>query len=201
MLQPNLSFPPPPPPGLNYIEAIRPSLNFILIVTPLGAILVPLIIVLFVFSPPHFRRHPVFILNVLACCSGITEAVLNAVVETTQIIFPLKPLSKPLLTALIAVAIFSPLFIDSILIFRIIAFYPINTTPKTTLTAILAFPFLLKCGRFTAIVLFLVEFKKKSGNAPNVFLAAESIWPKNPFIIVEWTLQMMDNAYVEKLQR
>lgn len=196
MSQPSASFPPPPPPGLNYIEAIRPSLNFILVLTPLGAVLVPLIIVLFVFSPPQSRRHPVFILNILACCSGIAEAIVNATLETTQILYPLEPISKPLLTTVIALSIVSPLFIDSILLFRILAFYPIDMTPTTTLVAILAFPLLLKCGRFTAVVMYLNSFTKGSGNLPNVLLAAESTWPRNPYIMAEWIMQMVDNTYV-----
>ena len=62
----------PPTPGLNYIAAIRPSLNLILVLIPLGSMLVPLILTLFFFSPS--RRHPVFILNILVCCIGICEA-------------------------------------------------------------------------------------------------------------------------------
>jgi hypothetical protein len=196
MSQPSVSLPPPPPPGLNYIEAIRPSLNFILVLTPLGAVLIPLIIVLFVFSPPHSRRHPVFILNVLACCSGIAEAVVNATLETNQILYPLRPISKGLLTAVIALATISPLFIDSILLFRILAFYPIGVAPKTTVAAILAFPLLLKCGRLTAVVMALNVFANGSGKLGNVLLAAQSTWPRNPYIMSEWIMQMVDNAYV-----
>lgn len=186
----------PPPPGLNYTEVIRPSLNFILVVTPLGAILIPLIIVLFVFSPPQARRHPVFILNILACCTGIAEAIINAVLETNQILFPLEPISKCLLTSIVTLAIVSPLFVDSILLFRILAFYPYEMTPTTTLVAIFGFPLLVKCGRFTAIVMYLISFTKGSAKAPDLFMAASMGWPKNPYIIAEWTMQMVDNACV-----
>ncbi|KAF9448445.1 hypothetical protein P691DRAFT_775406 [Macrolepiota fuliginosa MF-IS2] len=189
------SFPPPPPPGLNYIDAIRPSLNFILALTPLGAVLVPLIITLFVFSSPQSRRHPVFILNVLACCSGIVEAATNAALETKQILYPLEPVSKSLLTTVIAFSIVSPLFIDSILLFRILAFYPIGITPTSTLVAIFSFPILVKCGRFVVVVMYLNSFAKGSGNLPNVLLAATSTWPRNPYIMAEWSMQMADNTY------
>lgn len=189
-------FPPPPPEGLNYIAAIRPSLNFILVLTPLGAILVPLIITLFFFSSPKSRRHPVFVLNILACCSGICEAALNAALETKQILYPLEPISKELLTAVIAFAIVSPLFIDSILLFRILAFYPLVTTPIWQLLAIFSLPMLVKCGRFIAVVMYLHQFTHSSGNLPNVLLAAQSTWPKNPYILAEWSLQMIDNTCV-----
>lgn len=189
-----MAFPPPPPPGLNYIAAIRPSLNFILVLTPLGSMLVPLILALFFFSPPQARRHPVFILNILACCSGICEAATNAALETKQILFPLQPISKELLTSVIAFSIVSPLFIDSILLFRILAFYPLNITPNRQFLAIFALPILVKCGRFIAVVMYLYQFTHSSGNLPNVLLAAQSTWPKNPYIISEWSLQMIDNA-------
>ena len=189
-----MDFPPPPPPGLNYIAAIRPSLNFILVLTPLGSMLVPLTLTLFFFSPPQSRRHPVFILNILACCSGILEAALNAALETKQILFPLQPISKELLTSVIAFSIVSPLFIDSILLFRILAFYPLDMTPNRQLLAIFALPILVKCGRFIAVVMYLYQFTHSSGNLPNVLLAAQSTWPKNPYIISEWSLQMIDNA-------
>lgn len=188
-------FPPPPPPGLNYIEAIRPSLNFILVLTPLGSVLVPLILTLFFFSTPQSRRHPVFILNILACLSGIIEAALNAALETKQILYPLEPISKELLTSVIAFSIVSPVFIDSILLFRILAFYPFSITPTWQLVAIFALPALVKCGRFTAVVMYLHSFTHSSGNLPNVLLAAQSTWPKNPYILAEWSLQMIDNTY------
>ncbi|KAF9467113.1 hypothetical protein BDZ94DRAFT_1249604 [Collybia nuda] len=188
-------FPPPPPPGLNYTAAIRPSLNFILILTPLGSILVPVILVLFFFSTKDSRRHPVFILNILACCSGIFEAGLNAALETKQIIYPNEPVSPTLLTAVIAFAIVSPVFIDSILLFRLLAFFPRPQTPRHTLAAILATPILVKCGRFIAVVLYLHTFTHSSGKLPSVLLAAQSTWPRNPYIMTEFILQMVDNFY------
>ena len=190
-----ISLPPPPPEGLNYIAAIRPSLNFILLQTSLGSVLVPLIITLYFFSTPYSRRHPVFILNILACCSGICAAAVNAALEIKQIIYPLQPVSPSLLEAAIAFATLSPLFIDSILLFRILAFYPPYRTPKRILAGIFAFPLLVKCGRFTAVVMYLHSFTHSSGRLPSIFLAAESSWPKNPYIIAEWTLQMLDNTW------
>lgn len=189
-------FPPPPPPGLNYIAAIRPSLNFILVLTPLGAVLVPLVLTLLFLSTPRARRHPVFILNILACCSGICEAAINAALETKQILYPLEPVSKGLLTAVIAFSIVSPVFIDSILLFRVLAFYPPHVTPRRTLAAILALPILVKCGRFVAVVMYLHQFTHSSGLLPNVLLAAQSTWPRNPYIMTEWSLQMVDNLWV-----
>ncbi|KIK55978.1 hypothetical protein GYMLUDRAFT_62263 [Collybiopsis luxurians FD-317 M1] len=163
--------------------------------TPLRASLVPLVFTLFYFSTPHTRRHPVFILNILACCSGICEAALNATLETKQILYPLEPVSEGLLTAVIAFAIVSPVVIDSILLFRVIAFYPIKTTPRRLLISILALPVIVKSGRFVTIVLYLNDFCRTSGRLPSVLLAAESTWFKNSYFMAEWSLQMVDNIY------
>lgn len=191
-----LEFPPPPGSGLS-VENTRSLLSFILVLTPLGAILIPLIIILFVFSPPHSRRHPVFILNILVCCLGIAEAVIGVVLDSNQILHPYQPVSKCLLIIVATIAVASPLLIDSILIFRILAFYPLDMTPTRTLVTILAFPLLVKCGRFAAIVMFLNSFTGRSTEGSQDLLRAIlSNWPKNPYLTAEWTMQMVDNASV-----
>lgn len=184
-----------PPAGLNYISTIRQSLNFILILTPLGSVLVPLILVLFFFSTPQSRWHPVFILNILACCGGICEVVTNVALETKLILFPLQPISKELLTTVLAVSFVSPLFIDSILLLRILAFYPLSLTPNRKLLEIFALPIVVKCGRFIAVVMYICQFTHSSGTLSNVLSAAQSTWPKNPYILAEWSLQTIDNIY------
>jgi hypothetical protein len=187
----------PPPPGFSVNkEATRTLLSLILFLAPLGTILVPLIIVLVAFSSPHSRRHPVFILNVLACCLGIAEAVVGIVLDSTQILYPSRPVSKGLLTTIVGLAVASPLLIDSILLFRILAFYPFEITPMTTLVAILAFPLLVKCGRFIAVVMYLNSLTKGSANLSNKFLDVLPNWPQNHFLMAEWIMQIVDNASV-----
>ena len=68
---------PPPPPGLNYVAAIIPSLTFLLISTICAAMLVPITIVLFTFSNPTLRRTPLFILNTLSLASGLVLGMLS----------------------------------------------------------------------------------------------------------------------------
>jgi hypothetical protein len=99
-----------------------------------------------------------------------------------------------LLTSIIAFAIVPPLFIDLILFFRILAFYPVNITPTSQLIAILALPAIVKCGPFIVVVMYLHQFTHSGGNLPNVLLAAELSWPRNTYIISELSLQMSDSA-------
>ena len=189
-------FPPPPPVGLNYTAAIRPSLNFILVLTPLGAVLVPLILILFFSSTPQSRRHPVFIFNILACCSGICEAAINAALETKQILYPLEPASKSLLTSVIAFAIVSPVFIDSILLFRILAFYPLGSTPTFQLLTIFSLPVLVKSERFIAVVLYLNQFTHTGGKLSNVHSISGPINLAQKSIYFDRVVSANDRQYV-----
>ena len=67
---------PTPPPGLNFIAVMEPSLNILLIGAILSSMLVPIIIVLFVFSNPALRRKPIFIFNALSLFVGIIHGIL-----------------------------------------------------------------------------------------------------------------------------
>ena len=67
---------PTPPQGLNFIAVIQPSLNILLIGTISSSMLVPITIVLFVFSTPPLRRKPIFILNALSLFVGIVQGAL-----------------------------------------------------------------------------------------------------------------------------
>ena len=60
----------------------------------------------------------------------------------------------------------------------------------------LALPSVVKCGRFIVVVMYLHWFTHSSGNLPNVQLAAELTWSINPYIISEWSIQMIDSALV-----
>ena len=67
---------PTPPPGLNYIAIIQPSLNFLVIATLFSAMLVPILVALFLFSTPSLRTKPIFILNVISVLFGMVQGTL-----------------------------------------------------------------------------------------------------------------------------
>ncbi|KAI5123487.1 hypothetical protein M0805_008856 [Coniferiporia weirii] len=185
-----------PPPGLNFTAAIYPSLTFILVMTPLGSMLVPVIILLFFFSTPSSRLTPVFVLNILACVLGLLEALLNDALEVKQILEPTETFPQALYIATIASTVLSPMIVDSVLLTRVIAFYPRNTSASVDRLKAIAFPMLVKCGRFIAVVLYLHSFTVASKNTKgSVLLVGELTWFKNRYIIAEWTLQIVDNTY------
>ena len=66
-----------PPPGTNYIAAIEPSLNLLMIGTVWSSFLIPIAVSLFFFSTSSLRRRPVFILNVLSVGLGLVQGALN----------------------------------------------------------------------------------------------------------------------------
>lgn len=152
--------PPPPPPGLNYIAAIRPSLGFLLLVTPFAAVLVPILFLLFFFSTPLTRSQPIFALNVFVCFIGLAFAVVNGIIESQQILQP-NTLSR---TAFYVASVFitcPPLIIDSILLVRVLAFYPASTTSKLDRFRILLFPIIVKIGRAASLIAFYIHYSKK----------------------------------------
>ncbi|KAF8799271.1 hypothetical protein BYT27DRAFT_7202443 [Phlegmacium glaucopus] len=178
---------PAPPPGLNYIAVIHLSLNFILIVAPLGAVFVPLIITLFFFSTPQIRRQPLFILNILACFCGLCQACLTVGQEVQLILNPLHPIPKALYLSIFAFGVVSVMFIESILLFRIFAFYPLSLTPKSQLVAIFMVPILAKSGRLIASIMLFYQFRHQ--------IAPVSDWPKIPSFMSGWYLQLIDMIY------
>lgn len=75
---------PPPPPGLNYIAALQPSITFLMIGTTFSGILLPLLVALFQFSTKSTRRKPIFILNVISITLGLILGIYNAYIEVSN---------------------------------------------------------------------------------------------------------------------
>lgn len=69
--------PPPPPPGLNYIAAIRPSVSLLIISVFFIGMFVPMLAILFFLSSRDLRRKPIFTLSVLVVILGIVNASLS----------------------------------------------------------------------------------------------------------------------------
>ncbi|KAH8114087.1 hypothetical protein DFH11DRAFT_249005 [Phellopilus nigrolimitatus] len=189
------NLPLPPPPGLNYIAAIQPSLTYILVMTPLGSMIVPIVILLVFFSTSASRSQPVFYLNVFACLIGVVECILNAALEVKEILHPTEEISQSFFLATIGSVALSPVIVDSILLTRVLAFYPARGYTPMKRIQVLIFPVFVKCGRLVAVILYLHKFTVESKNLGSVLLVGEVIWFRNPYSLTEWTLQMVDNTY------
>ncbi|KAG6887516.1 hypothetical protein C0995_014712, partial [Termitomyces sp. Mi166 len=186
--------PSPPPPGLNYIVVIEPALVFSLLGAFFGGILVPLLIVLFLFTKPVARKHPVFVLNVAIIVLGMALAAVNVGQEWSNLVTPTKPVPQSLTLANIALDVLSPMIIDSVLVFRLLAFYPRITTSRKTFVMVLAFPVVVKCARFSCVTIFLYNLGRTNGQGSITELAAKT-WFRNSYLVSEWSLQIADNLY------
>lgn len=185
--------PPLPPPGLNFLAVVQPALTFSLLGAFFGGILIPMLLFLFLFSTPVSRRHPVFMVNVAIILLGLTLAAVNVGQEWSNLVTPTKPVPQSLTLTNITLNVLSPMIIDTVLVFRLLAFYPRITTPRSTIVKVLIFPVIVKCARFGCVVTFLTKLANTNGHGSITTLAAAT-WFQNPFLVSEWTLQILDNV-------
>lgn len=179
--------------------SLRHFLTVILIVAPLGAILLPIIGVLIFFTPSESRKRPVFILNVLACLLGICQAIYFACLNSYVVLHPDKPISHSTALSAIAILLTPPILIDSILLFRLLAFYPIQLTSHHTLIAILIPTFISKSARLACLIGFLVTYPVARFDGPSSATLPGLVWGRGPWIIALLALQAIDNSCVFSL--
>jgi hypothetical protein len=59
---------------------------------------------------------------------------------------------------------------------------------------VLTFPVVVKCARFSCVTIFLVKLGRTNGQGSITTLAAKT-WFRNPYLVSEWSLQILDNLY------
>lgn len=175
---------------------LHPFLAVILIVAPLGAALVPIIGVLIFFTPCESRRRPVFILNLLACLLGICQSIFFTSLHASAILHPDKPVSHSTLLAAAAILLTPPILVNSILLFRLLAFYPIQLTPRLTLIAVLTPTCICKLARLASLIAFLVTYPLSRSTAPAYVTLPGLVWGRGPWILSLIALQALDNSCV-----
>lgn len=180
----------------NGVVSLHHFLTVILIVAPLGAILLPIIGVLIFFTPSESRKRPVFILNILACLLGVCQAIYFACLNSYVVLHPDKHISHTTALSAIAILLTPPILIDSILLFRLLAFYPIQLTSRHTLIAILIPTFLSKSARLACLIGFLVTYPVARLDGPSYETLPGLVWGRGPWIIALLALQAVDNSCV-----
>ncbi|KAI0061679.1 hypothetical protein BV25DRAFT_1805383 [Artomyces pyxidatus] len=180
-------------------QSVHHFLTIILIVAPLGAMLIPIVGTLLFFTPPEARKRPVFILNIFACCLGLLQAAYTLGFTAELLFNPTKIFSPVLYMLDIALLLLPPLFIDSILIFRFLAFYPVQLTPPRTLAAVLAVPAVLKTARLATLIAFLATYPMDRMQQTGAAAVAGLIWGRGPLVVVLFILQALDNAYASSI--
>jgi len=191
---------PIPPPGTNFIDALRPALAFLLIGQTLGAVLIPMTIAVFYFSTRALRRSAMFWANVVVLVLGIVQSALNVVFEVHSILTPTVPLSDTAYIVNSIVIILLPIMIESILFLRILAVYPFNITPRAKFVAIITFPVVMKIARFinfsiatTGISHTLMQHNALTKQDP--VTTGLHFLHSHPNFEIEWFLLILDNLY------
>jgi hypothetical protein len=188
------------PPSMSTLDSSDTSrhhfLATVLIVAPLGATLLPIIGILIFFAPSESRKRPVFLLNILACLLGICQAIFFTCLNSSVLLHPDNYVSRTVLVAAIVVLLAPPILVDSIMLFRLLAFYPIQLTPRKTLIAILTPTCLVKAARLACLIAFVVTYPISRLSAPGYVAVQGLIWGRGHWIIAVFALQALDNACV-----
>ncbi|KAF9011981.1 hypothetical protein BDQ17DRAFT_1345237 [Cyathus striatus] len=176
-----------PPDLLLYIEAIKPSLNVLTVCAVWLGISIPLMFLL-------TKAKPLFIFNAVSIFIGIAMGVLNMVILLKTLGDPLNGISKPVYVTYLCLTVSVELFIDSILLFRVVSVFPVATTSTNKLVLIFGPLIVLKIGRTVDILIFLSKFVKKTLHLRAVQSDLALVAKNMPEDIIGWALQLVDNG-------
>ncbi|KAI0655755.1 hypothetical protein C8Q70DRAFT_413386 [Cubamyces menziesii] len=191
---------PPPPPGLNYVAAIEPSLSMLLLDTVLSSILVPILIILFYFSTPTTRWKPIFVMNIMAIALALALAAINMRIQTRAILA--NAVNPATTTALICMAISAPFFAELVLVLRVGAVYP-PSTMSWPARLLVYFPIAaLKTARVVNIIIFVLLWERQNADSEVQYNplqpGGQAAWSL-PNVKIEWFLQFFDMTFVSIL--
>ena len=180
-----------------FAESIRSPLTFILISSTLSSFLIPTIIILFALSNRDSRRLLIFKLNIFICFIGLLESTLIITLQWKTIFSTYGAVRPSLSVAAFTIILTTPLLVDSVLLVRILAFYPRPQTRWSTRLAVLAVPLSAKAARCVMLILWLRQFYLKDEEmGDSISNALRTSWYRNVYLGTEWTLQIVDNTYV-----
>ena len=210
--------PSPPPPGMNYIAAIQPSIVFLMIGTIWTGILLPLMVALFFFSSKDTRRKPIFILNVFSLSLGFLLSIFNAYAQVSHLmchsfceplankdmdqihsmLTPLHAWSSANLLGLGILTGYIPWLVEMILVVRLLAVYPYSTTPKRLWFFIFIPLLLLRIARFVNTTIYMVEYDAllRSPSSGDPLSMPKLALNSHPGPKIAWIMQVLDNSYV-----
>ncbi|KAJ7157788.1 hypothetical protein C8R46DRAFT_1112969 [Mycena filopes] len=191
--------PPPPPPGFNYIAAIKPSLSLLMIGTVWSSMLIPLLVILLLFSNSEMRRKPIFIMNLIAVLAGIVLGAMNVYLETTAIISPLTPIKGSVFIGFVSTQLYLPVFMDTILLVRLFIVYPPQTISWPGRLLVFGPPILFKLVRVSNLAVFLVQWTPLVKGTDSPLQAGQAFWGTQPWTKIEWFFQVFDNCYASVL--
>ncbi|KAJ7645927.1 hypothetical protein DFH06DRAFT_1332867 [Mycena polygramma] len=190
---------PPPPPGLNYIAAIKPSLSLLMIGTVWSAMLIPLLVVLVFLSTSSLRRQPLFIMNIAAVLVGLVLGIMNGYLEISAILSPLTPVKGLIFMPFVTMIMYLPVLIDMILLFRLYVVYPPRSLSWTRRLVVFGPPVTFKIVRVVNLIVFLVQWTSLVQARESPLVAGQTLWGAQPWTKIEWFFQVFENFYASTL--
>jgi len=187
---------PLPPPGLNYVAAIRPSLIAAIIGTTFSSMLVPLFVALLCFSNAQMRRRPVFILNICAVVLGFAMGQWNTCLAAQSILNPWMPISQGVYYAFQNCYSILPYLVEAILLFRVYSVFHPRTTRLSTIIYVFLPTTILKLTRLSFIIIFMIQWAQLTTQVGDAAAAGGMLWADKPYIKITWLCELFDNAYV-----
>lgn len=121
---------------------------------------------------------------------------LTDVLQVLTIIDPIRAANEK--RALIAAAVFctlTPIFVETLLILRLLVVYPPKKISRIACLVIYAPPVALQIARIVNNAVTMHKVAQTYFNLPNVLAATEQSWQEHG-TRVEFFLQVVDNAYV-----
>ncbi|RDX48915.1 hypothetical protein OH76DRAFT_1404104 [Lentinus brumalis] len=191
---PPTSIPMSSPSTVNY--TVDPALNLLLIGTVWSSFLVPIAIALFFFSDARMRRQPIFILNTCAIGLGLAVGAINIYNITRSISG--RNVDPSITTVLTALWFLTPISVQAILLFRVVAAYPprlLNWNRRFLIYG----PFIvLLIARLINASICVAKIAQGVHTLANTFLASQLEWDL-PYPKVEWFLQLFYDTYASTL--
>ncbi|THU78315.1 hypothetical protein K435DRAFT_700287 [Dendrothele bispora CBS 962.96] len=178
-----------------FIAGILPAIRLTVLCGAWIGVLVCLLLALIHFSTRALRKRPLFIMNMIAICTGIVCNILELsmlVVNTTSVN---DRSSVSTVYTVICLSILSVILTDSILLYRLLVVFPFERTPRSTFLLIFGPLGLIKIGRLAIAIIFLVIYigKMNSSRTPGQFynIGTALLWPR-----LLWGIQLLDNGLV-----
>ncbi|KAI0069081.1 hypothetical protein BV25DRAFT_1834137 [Artomyces pyxidatus] len=174
-----------------------PALHNIFISHTFLVLFFPLMVALWYYSNDFTRRQPVFILNVINLLLGITVAIM---LDWRAVHSILVPIGNTLVfdIAIGLLGTIQSIFVDTILLIRIISVYPRSVVGNFRFARLIAVPVVLKLLRIINLIVFIVILNRDA-QRPNAALLVQMEWANSPCLKIEWLAQVIDVTYASSV--
>ncbi|PIL26379.1 hypothetical protein GSI_12136 [Ganoderma sinense ZZ0214-1] len=110
------------PPFGQALPDLRDALNLLVVGTIFASFLIPVVVLLFFFTPVTIWRSPLFLLNVLAIILGLALQIIYIYVIIDTILVRTVPTSMVIM--IVAMNFLVPICVQGILLVRLVGVYP-----------------------------------------------------------------------------